>query len=130
MAILPHVAWHICYAFAMSRVSQLRTAVDPIKAAEQEHDGSKVSLRLSPLTTFILDAGLQPRLTGSRTRVATQLAEAAALDWLEGQGIDPDSEDFKKKYLQWLTRQPLADQEAAALGLDPDDGPYYEAISL
>src|SRR5690242_8381180 len=105
----------------MSRVGKLQPTTDPIKAAEAEHDGSKVSLRLSPLATFILEVGLQPRLKGSRTRVATDLFEAAALDWLESQGIDPDGEDFRSKYLQWLTRQPLTEEEMHQYDLDPKD---------
>lgn len=111
----------------MSRVGNLNAITDPIKAAEQDHEGSKVSLRLSPLATFILEGGLQPRLGGSRTRVATELMEAAALDWLESQGITPDDEAFRAKYLRWLTRPPLDPSE---LGLHPDVGEVYEVVKI
>jgi hypothetical protein len=114
----------------MTRVGQLKPTIDPIAAAEADHEGSKVSLRLSPLATFILEGGLQHRLKGSRTRVATALFEAAALDWLETQGLDPASEAFRATYLRWLTRQPISDEALIQDGLNPDGGPYFEPVVL
>lgn len=94
---------------------------DHIKNAELEHEGSRVSLRLSPKTTFILDA-MQLRLHGSRTRVATDLLEAAALDWVESLGLDPEGEDFKRLYYRWLTRQPVE--------VGPEGEEIYETVPL
>lgn len=114
----------------MTRVGRLNPSTDPIQAAEADHEGSKVSLRLSPLATFILEAGLQPRLRGSRTRVATELFEAAVQDWLEAQGIDQQGDSFRRKYLQWLTRQPLSDEERHDLRIPPEEGDVYAVIEL
>lgn len=102
----------------MTKISELKQEIDPIKSAEAEHDGSKIALRISPLATFLLEAGLHPRLGGSKTRAATVLFEAAIQDWAAAQGIDVDSKEFRDKYLRWLTRRPLTLE-------DLDQSPYW-----
>jgi hypothetical protein len=90
----------------MTKISELKQVTDPVQAAEAEHEGSKIALRISPLATFLLEAGLFPRLNASKTRAATILFEAAIQDWAASQGIDLEGEEFRQKYLRWLTRQP------------------------
>ena len=72
-------------------------------------------MRLSPRATFVLDT-MQYRLQLNRTRTVTQLVEAAVLDWVEAQGIDPEGEEFKTKYLAWLTREPYTLEDAENMG--------------
>lgn len=92
----------------MTRIASLKPSADSndrIVNAEANHEETRVSLRLSPRTTFILET-MQYRLGRNRTRMVTELVEAAVLDWVEAQGIDPESDQFKDKYLAWLTREP------------------------
>jgi hypothetical protein len=91
----------------MTKISELKKVTDPVQAAESEHEGSKIALRISPLATFLLESGLHNRIGGSKTRAATILFEAAIQDWATSQGIDLEGEDFRRKYLHWLTRRPL-----------------------
>lgn len=91
----------------MNKIAELRQENDPIKAAEADHEGSKIALRISPLATFLLEGGLHQRLGGSKTRAATVLFEAAIQDWAASQGIDLESKEFRDKYLRWLTRRPM-----------------------
>lgn len=100
----------------MTKISELKQVTDPVQAAEAEHEGSKIALRISPLATFLLEAGLHSRLNTSKTRAATILFEAAIQDWAASQGIDLESEQFRMKYLSWLTREPITEDE-----LDPED---------
>ncbi len=105
----------------MTRIAMLKNDGDHIKNAETEHEETRVSLRLSPRATFILDT-MQHRLGKSRTRTVTELVEAAVLDWAEAQGIDPEGEEFKTKYYRWLTRQPV--------NTTPDGDELYELVLL
>jgi hypothetical protein len=106
----------------MTKISELKQITDPIKSAEAEHEGSKVALRISPLATFLLEGGLHHRIGGTKTRAATVLFEAAIQDWAAAQNIDLESEDFKQKYLRWLTRTPLTAEDVHAGGYwgDPE----------
>ncbi len=74
-----------------------------IKAAEADHDPVKVTVTLSPLTQFILDGALRMRTRSASVR---QLLDSAALDLLEAKGYTLDSDDFRKLYYRWLTREP------------------------
>jgi hypothetical protein len=112
------ILYSLGYYSAMTKISELKHITDPIKAAEAEHDGSKIALRISPLATFLLEAGLYHRIGGSKTRAATVLFEAAIQDWAESQGIDISGEDFRGKYKAWLTRQPLTVEGLDAWDLD------------
>jgi hypothetical protein len=90
----------------MTRIARLKNDGDAIKNAELEHEETRVSLRLSPRAAFIFET-MQHRLGVNRTRAVTELVEAAALDWVEAQGIEPEGGEFKAKYYRWLTRQPV-----------------------
>lgn len=95
----------------MTKIAELKKVSDPLKAAEADHEGSKIALRISPLATFLLEGGLHHRLGGSKTRAATVLFEAAIQDWATSQDIDLEGEEFRSKYLQWLTRRPITVHE-------------------
>ncbi len=110
----------------MTKISELKPTTDPLKSAEADHEGSKVALRLSPLATFLLESGLHPRLGVSKTRAATTLFEAAVQDWAASQGIDLEGEEFKFKYMQWLTRKPLTFDDLNEYDLDDLD--FVEAV--
>lgn len=75
-----------------------------IQAAEADHDPVKVTITLSPLTQFIVDAALNARTRSSAVRA---LLDSAALDLLEAKGYKLDSPEFREKYYTWLTRKPL-----------------------
>lgn len=105
----------------MTKISELKKITDPVQAAESEHEGSKIALRISPLATFLLEAGLHNRIGGSKTRAATILFEAAIQDWAISQGIDLEGDNFRYKYLRWLTRRPLAIEDIAELTFSPSE---------
>jgi hypothetical protein len=111
----------MCYYSAMTRIAKLKNDGDHIKNAELDHEEARVSLRLSPRATFILDS-MQHRLGVTRTRAVTELVEAAVLDWVESLEIDPEGEEFKKTYYRWLTRQPID------VGSDGEE--YFELVTL
>lgn len=102
----------------MTKISELKQESDPIRSAEAEHEGSKIALRISPLATFLLEGGLQPRLGGSKTRAATVLFEAAIQDWAAAQSIELEGKEFRDKYLRWLNRRPLTLE-------DVEQSPYW-----
>ncbi len=94
-----------------------------IQAAEADHDPVKVTITLSPLTQFIVEAALDMRTRSSGVR---ELLDAAALDLLEAKGYSLQSDDFRKKYYQWLTREPKME-------IVDDSGkevPTYEVVTL
>lgn len=105
----------------MTRIANLVSDGDAVKNAEANQEEIRVSLRLSPRSAFILET-MQHRLGKNRTRAVTELVEAAVLDWVEAQGIDPEGEEFKGKYLRWLTREPVE------IGRDGEE--LYEAVFL
>jgi hypothetical protein len=99
----------------------LKEDSDHIKNAEANQEEIRVSLRLSPRAAFILET-MQTRLGKNRTRAVTELVEAAVLDWVEALGIDPEGEEFKQKYYQWLTREPV--------DVTDDGDPLYQIVTL
>lgn len=105
----------------MTRIAKLKNDGDRIRNAELEHEETRVSLRLSPRAAFILET-MQHRLGVNRTRAVTELVEAAVLDWVEAQGIEPESDEFKGKYYTWLTREPV--------DVGPDGEELYPMVLL
>lgn len=93
----------------MTRVAKLTSDApefDRIKSLEAEHEQIKVTIQLAPLYQFVIEAGIQSKLHLSRSGAVRQLLEAAALDFLEAKGYQVDSDEFREKYLKWLTRKP------------------------
>ena len=109
----------------MSNVKRLAgdsTQESNITAAEADHDPVKVTITLSPLTEFIIDAALNTR---SRSSAVRQLLDSAALDLLEAKGYTLDSDGFRKLYYRWLTRTPQT-----GVDHEGDEYSYLETIRL
>jgi hypothetical protein len=109
----------------MTRVAKLTgdtPEFDRIKALEQEHEPLKVTITLDPQLQFIIEAGIQHRLHCSKSAAVRQLLEAAAFDLVEAKGYELDGEEFRAKYLTWLSPPPATEaeeeefQRAAAAG--------------
>ncbi len=110
----------------MSNVKRLASNTSPgndIAAAEADHDPVKVTISLSPVTQFIIEAALMKRTRSSAVR---QLLESAALDLLEVKGYTLDSDDFKEKYYRWLTRVPQVETNPHT----GEEEEYVETIRL
>ncbi len=93
-----------------------------ITSAEADHDPVKVTITLSPLTQFIIDAALNTR---SRSSSVRQLLDSAALDLLEAKGHTLDSDEFRKLYYRWLTREPQIIEDPAG-----NESVHYESVLL
>lgn len=107
--------------------------VDKIRSAEAEREPVKVTFPLSPMTQFIIEAAVQNSLHISRTAAVREVLDAAALDLLEAKGYTVDSEEFRDKYLKWLTQKPRL-KMVPVNSDDPDSGieevEVYEVIAL
>jgi len=112
----------------MTRLKQLATSspeVDEIRNLEAEVDPIKVTIVLTPLIQFIIEALVANRLHLSRTRAVTRVTEAAALDLLENAGFTTESPEFRQKYRAWLTRKPQMIED-----FDGEEIEVFEVITL
>ncbi len=108
----------------MTRVKNLtsdKLEFDDIKAKEAGREPVKVTLKLSPVTEFIIE-NIQHKLHTNRTSATSELLDAAALDWLEAKGYSTESEEFLEKYRSWLYEAHLGKEEVV------DHGAHGEPI--
>ena len=107
----------------MTRISKLTgdteqfEQFDLLKSKEAQHECLKVTITLSPLAQYVVEQGIQPRLSISRSAAVSALLEAAVEDWLDSKSYVTDSPEFLKKYMSWLSPAVTTAERAADMGL-------------